>query len=231
MPEHLPTLILIALIALPTAASSKEAERLFEGAPLDDDGRFTNSAGNIGHGKLGDRVPFMLRRFGTYFRSSEDAPRVVANDGAYLRENVATGKPTVTWIGHATLLVQMNNISFLTDPTWSNRPSPIPLIGPKRYVKPGIKIGDLPKIDFVVISHNHYDHLDVPTLKLLAERDAETTFLVPLDNGHLLRKNGTFDLTDEPIAEPPQHFEKVGESYEYKAIETWVLDIGETREF
>ena len=60
----------------------------------------------------------------------------------------------------------MEHVTFLTDPTWSDRPSPVPLFGPSRYVEPGLEIDDLPPIDFVVISHNHYDHLDLPTLRV-----------------------------------------------------------------
>ena len=115
----------------------------FDGAPRDEEGRFTNPSGELVHGTLEVRLPFMLRRMGTYFRSGTDAPERVANDGVFLRENAQQGVPTVTWIGHATLLVQMGGVSFLTDPTWSNRPSPVPLLGPKRFVKPGMAIADL----------------------------------------------------------------------------------------
>ena len=95
----------------------------------------------------------------------------------------------MTWIGHSTTLVQIDGINFLTDPIWSKRPSPVPLLGPRRYVPPGVALEDLPVIDFVVISHNHYDHLDVPTLKALAQRNPQTVFFVPLGNGELLRNN------------------------------------------
>ena len=84
----------------------------------------------------------------------------------------------------------MEHVTFLTDPIWSNTPSPVPFAGPNRHVKPGLAIQDLPPIDFVVISHNHYDHLDLPTLRKLAKRNPETIFFVPLGNGKLLRNNG-----------------------------------------
>ncbi|MBC8270864.1 MAG: MBL fold metallo-hydrolase [Gammaproteobacteria bacterium] len=187
-------LFLSANIALVLADFSASP---FDGAPRDEEGRFTNPSGELVHGTLEVRLPFMLRRMGTYFRSGTDAPERVANDGVFLRENAQQGVPTVTWIGHATLLVQMGGVSFLTDPTWSNRPSPVPLLGPKRFVKPGMAIADLPPIDFVVISHNHYDHLDLPTLKALAKRDPTTKFYVPLGNGDLLRKadiTGVYEL-------------------------------------
>jgi L-ascorbate metabolism protein UlaG (beta-lactamase superfamily) len=77
----------------------------------------------------------------------------------------------VTWIGHATVLVQTNGLNILTDPIWSDRASPFSFAGPKRVRAPGVRFEDLPKIDLVLVSHNHYDHMDVPTLKRLWERD------------------------------------------------------------
>jgi len=184
--------IILSATSLTTQANNEETPERPSGinkAPLDSDGRFTNLGGTLEHGSLSVRVPFILRRFGTYFRSGEDAPSRIDNDGLLLRENTDLGMPTVTWIGHATVLVQMQGITFLTDPTWSNRPSPVPMIGPRRFVEPGLDFDDLPPIDFVVISHNHYDHLDLPTLKRLAKRQPETVFFVPLGNAALLQKN------------------------------------------
>jgi N-acyl-phosphatidylethanolamine-hydrolysing phospholipase D len=171
-----------------------EKDAYFANAPRDNERRFTNIAGDISHGSIAVRLPFFLRRLGTYFRSSDGAPHRVANDGAYLRANAANnalhGESTVSWIGHATLLVQMEDVTFLTDPTWSNTPSPVPPIGPSRFVEPGLLMEDLPAIDFVVISHNHFDHLDLPTLASLAARNPDTLFYVPLGNGELLRNAG-----------------------------------------
>jgi N-acyl-phosphatidylethanolamine-hydrolysing phospholipase D len=173
-----------------------ETDPPFPSAPRVEDGRFTNPGGDIGHGTIGVRLPFILRRMGTYFRTGENAPKRVPNDGVFLRENAGHNVPTVTWVGHATLLVQMEQVTFLTDPTWSDRPSPLPLIGPKRYVRPGLDMDDLPPIDFVVISHNHYDHLDLPTLQALAFRNADTRFFVPLGNGDLLRHQGITNVVE-----------------------------------
>ena len=85
---------------------------------------------------------------------------------------------------------------LLTDPIWSKIPSPIPLLGPKRFVPTPIAIVDLPKIDLVVISHNHYDHLDIPTLRSLAARNAQTLFLVPMGNAALLRRHGITNVKE-----------------------------------
>jgi len=77
----------------------------------------------------------------------------------------------VTWVGHATVLVQTQGLNILTDPIWSERASPVGFAGPKRVRAPGIRFADLPKIDLVLVSHNHYDHLDLPTLRRLWQRD------------------------------------------------------------
>lgn len=90
-------------------------------------------------------------------------------------------KPAITWIGHATMLVQANGLNVLTDPIFSERASPIQSVGPKRAQPPGLSLEQLPPIDVVLISHNHYDHLDKNSVLSLANRaQAATLFLVPL---------------------------------------------------
>ena len=86
----------------------------------------------------------------------------------------------MTWIGHSTVLVQLDGVNFLTDPTWADRSGPFSgFIGVRRYTPPGIPFDDLPPIDFVLISHDHYDHLDEPTVRRLA-RTSDPLFVVPL---------------------------------------------------
>jgi N-acyl-phosphatidylethanolamine-hydrolysing phospholipase D len=82
----------------------------------------------------------------------------------------------------------MDHVNFLTDPIWSPTASPVSFLGPKRFVAPALDLEALPPIDFVVISHNHYDHLDLPTLRRLADRG--TRFFVPLRVAELLRGEG-----------------------------------------
>ena len=133
-------------------------------------------------------IPFFARRVWTTLTGRTGAPAVVANDGVFLQENARHSVPTVTWIGHATVLVQMDGVTFLTDPIWSERASPFDFAGPTRLVRPGLDFDALPPIDFVVVSHAHYDHADVPTLVRLARRGAR--ILVPLELGALLRDAG-----------------------------------------
>ncbi|MFH0351721.1 MAG: MBL fold metallo-hydrolase [Chromatiales bacterium] len=77
---------------------------------------------------------------------------------------------TVAWIGHSTVLVQTGGCNLITDPMFSRRASPLPFAGPRRHQPPGIALRDLPPIDLVLISHNHYDHLDLPSVRALSRR-------------------------------------------------------------
>ena len=84
------------------------------------------------------------------------------------RRRLATGEVRATFINHATVLLQVGPVNVLTDPVWSERASPLSWAGPRRVHRPGLRYEDLPPIDAVVLSHNHYDHLDLPTLRRLA---------------------------------------------------------------
>lgn len=95
----------------------------------------------------------------------------------------------LTFVNHATFLIQLPGINILTDPVWSDRASPVSWLGPRRIRPPGVDFDALPDIDVVLISHNHYDHLDLATLRRLNERFAPT-FLVPLGNGSQLESIG-----------------------------------------
>ena len=95
----------------------------------------------------------------------------------------------VTWIGHATVLVQTDGLNILTDPIWSDRASPFSFAGPRRVRAPGVRFEDLPKIDLVLVSHNHYDHMDLATLKHLWDRD-RPAIVTSLGNEAILRSAG-----------------------------------------
>jgi len=92
----------------------------------------------------------------------------------------------ITLINHSTVLLQQRDSNILTDPIWSERTSPISWAGPRRRRNPGVSLKNLPPIDTVLLSHNHYDHLDLPTLRKLASR-GDSTFIVPSGVGRLLR--------------------------------------------
>ena len=102
---------------------------------------------------------------------------------------------TATFINHATVLIQTEGVNIITDPIYSERASPFSFIGPKRYAEPGVAFDDLPKIDAVLISHNHYDHLDIPTLKRLVARD-NPRIVVPLGNKDFLKTHGITNVVE-----------------------------------
>ena len=105
---------------------------------------------------------------------------VIEVDIEFLNKNRTVN--SVTWIGHATLLMQLSGFNVLTDPQFSQRASPVQWVGPERVVRPGVSVSDLPEIDYVVISHDHYDSLDVGSIEALFNRKEgeRTTFIVPL---------------------------------------------------
>ena len=102
---------------------------------------------------------------------------------------VPKGELRITPVGHATFLVQIDGLNILIDPIWSDRCSPVSWLGPKRHSQPAIRFDDLPHIDLVLVSHNHYDHLDLPTLKRLAKRGTPRA-IVTLGNLDLVRGTG-----------------------------------------
>jgi L-ascorbate metabolism protein UlaG (beta-lactamase superfamily) len=93
-----------------------------------------------------------------------------------------------TWVGHASWLIQTNGLNILTDPIWGDTSGPFG-IGPRRIAEPGIRFDDLPKIDLVVVSHNHYDHMDLATLKRLWDRD-KPEIVTSLGNDRLIGSTG-----------------------------------------
>ncbi len=203
--RYLGRAIAVLAMALVSSAAASPLEDALGPAPREDDGRFINFAGSMPEVSASVTLPFFIRRIASSFSEIPSAVDRIANDGAWLRENAKHSEPTVTWIGHATLLVQMGHLTFLTDPIWSDRASPVSFAGPQRIVEPGVAIDDLPPIDFVVVSHNHYDHLDLPSLVALADRDTNTRFFVPLENGELLRENGIENVEELDWGQQVEH--------------------------
>ncbi len=99
-------------------------------------------------------------------------------DVAWLKANRSVN--TLTWIGHATALLQIDGVNILCDPMVSERASPVSFAEPKRKVPPGLMLDELPHIDIVLISHNHYDHLDKPSVEANVQAGGPPRFPVPL---------------------------------------------------
>lgn len=96
------------------------------------------------------------------------------------------GGVRITFVNHSTFLIQVDGVNIITDPVWSERVSPFTFAGPKRMRPPGIKFEDLPKIDLVLLSHNHYDHLDIDTIRKIHDK-SNPKYIVPLGVGAYLR--------------------------------------------
>ena len=102
----------------------------------------------------------------------------------------------VIWIGQSTLLISVDGMHILTDPIFSERASPFSFMGPKRVALPALTAEEMPKLTAVLISHNHYDHLDLSSLRELAERQPEILFLVPLGLKSLLKNNEIINVME-----------------------------------
>ncbi len=114
------------------------------------------------------------------------------------KEAIDLSEPTLCWINHSGFLVQAGGIHLLTDPIWSRRCSPFSRFGPIRRHQPGLKIEELPPIDLVLISHNHYDHLDRKTVKKLVDQHPATRWIVPIGLGKWMEKQGVRRVIELP---------------------------------
>ena len=159
--------------------------------------RFTNPWPGAG-------APHGLRDLLRWRRERASLPRVARADRpAFERAEPGFHVPrapldrlTATWVGHSTVLVQLGGLHILTDPIWSERASPIPWLGPRRWVPPGASLGSLPPLDLVLLSHNHYDHLDAPTVRRLARLHPGAHWLVPLGLVPLLERLGASRISE-----------------------------------
>lgn len=153
---------------------------------------FRNPPGSPPRNSWFARAPWVAMRLASYVTGADEAAPQdhVSPRDQVLRQLARTkDKNTVTWIGHMTTLLRLDGKNILTDPWLTDHASPFGSFGPKRYVPPALSFDDLPRIDFVVISHSHADHLDVPTIEQLPGRK-RITAIVPLRLGRFFRNSG-----------------------------------------
>lgn len=139
---------------------------------------------------LGDFLKWQLTKEREFWPETVDVVKP-----AVPSKNIPDSRMEVYFINHATMLIRVDGFNILTDPIWSERCSPVTWAGPKRLHPPGISFDDLPKIDAVVVSHNHYDHMDIETLKKLDARD-KPVVLAGLGNSLFLKKEGVSNVVD-----------------------------------
>ena len=125
----------------------------------------------------------------------ESAPLAVG-PSAVIQPRQTDGALRATWIGHSTVLLQIGAMNVLTDPIWSERASPVSFAGPRRLVPPAIPLVSLPPIDVIILSHDHYDHLDAPTVRLLAAGHPAARWVAPLGVGALLTALGVSQVVE-----------------------------------
>lgn len=160
--------LLVACVA--SENSSVEQVDLTEGAEKSARGHKTEDGfvNPIGKGATGSLFSFLKARFRSGKWAKYDPKRyaVPTATPAFADQD---DEPVVTWIGHSTVLLQHNGVNVLTDPVFSDYASPLSFVGPKRITAPAVSIAQLPAVDVVVISHNHYDHLDTASVQALGD--------------------------------------------------------------
>ncbi len=165
------------------------------------DGHFQNNYLDFEPKGLGKLLQWKLRAAlqGLPPAPEQPTPRVTA-DVEFIHANARAGaamQPAVTWVGHATTLVQMGGLNLLTDPIFSERASPLDGLGPQRAQPPGLSLTQLPPIDLVLISHNHYDHLDRHSVLALNDQAAgPPLFVVPLGLKAWLADEGIHNVVE-----------------------------------
>jgi L-ascorbate metabolism protein UlaG (beta-lactamase superfamily) len=167
------------------AARNGKRNPYYEGPVSDhfDGTAFFNPGGTPPKGFL-DLLKWQIREKRTRWPRSWQSPHAGTKPPGRVRDNDLA----VTMVGHATLLIQIAGLNLLTDPLWSERTSPVSFAGPKRVARPGIALEDLPPIDAVLLTHNHYDHLDVATLRALHQIH-DPLVVTPLGNDTIVRQH------------------------------------------
>ncbi len=175
------------------------------GAPFDGK-RFRNLATSA------DRSLLQVLRWATS-GERKPWPRWVEHRTRYEPRAAAPGAIAITFVNHSTFLIEGEGRRFLTDPVWSLRASPVQWAGPARVHDPGIPFGQLPRVDVVLLSHNHYDHMDLGTLRRL-QRTSGSRIVTTLGNKAYLERRGLRNVVELDwweshggiTATPAQHF-------------------------
>ena len=155
--------------------------------------RFQHPAGDRHDKSFGDLFDF----FGEYFGRPDDKWETTGFPVLKSRINeLQNFNENVLWVGHASIMINHSNLTILTDPHFSNYASPFSFMGPKRITSVPFTIPELPQVDVIIISHNHYDHLDEQSIREIAIYQPEVRFLVPLGLKKLLLGWGANDVTE-----------------------------------
>jgi L-ascorbate metabolism protein UlaG (beta-lactamase superfamily) len=153
--------------------------------------RYENPEGSAKRAHIATRLPTLIARFIEHALKSQTSDRshVLEHADTLRMLDALRDRSSITWIGHMTVLLKIDGRTILADPWWSSYASPVPGLGPKRYVPPALAIDELPPIDVVIVSHSHYDHLDVAAIGALPHRE-RITAVVPTGLGVYFRERG-----------------------------------------
>ncbi len=209
------------------------------------DGRFRNPWPIATSHRFGGFLRWVLWERLTKEIPADPDPSVFQRaEPAFRSPRAAADELTVTWVGHATVLLQLGDVNALTDPHWSERASPVQFAGPARWVEPGVAFGDLPPIDLILISHNHYDHLDDGSVRRLAAAFPDAAWRVPLGLASFVAKRGARDVEEldwwdetevrgaRATCTPAQHFSARTPFDRNRTLWCgWVLELGGRRVF
>jgi L-ascorbate metabolism protein UlaG (beta-lactamase superfamily) len=191
--------VLLPLALLTACATSPEPRDVSDKPYHHTPTGFRNAEGSprraTTHG-FSDRMKFLWKRIIMQRETPEiPADHVLPRQQALADLAAHTANPTITWLGHAAFLIRMGGKNVLTDPYLKKYASPLGPLGPARYAGPGLKVAELPPIDVVIVSHNHYDHLDEATIEALPNKD-RITVLAPLRLGDFFRERGYKNVRD-----------------------------------
>ena len=178
-------LLLVLLLSTPFILGALFTAPVYKGPKSDhfDGKKFLNPSGKSAKGLKGVLKYMRTQKPGVWpeYRQLPYGPKPL--------DLVEGPAARMTFVNHSTFLIQVNGANILSDPIWSERCSPVSFAGPKRTRTPGLDFDELPKIDIVLLSHNHYDHLDLPTVKKLFQKH-DPLFVVPLGVDLFLKKKG-----------------------------------------
>lgn len=222
-------------LAVAAIAGTARLEPRYSGPVTDHfDGRRFSNAAPFDERGLVDVARWLIGREPGRWRDAGDARFAVP-------PRSVDGGPRITFVNHATVLLQLGGQNLLTDPVWSQRASPVPFAGPRRFRQPGIRFGDLPPVHAVLISHNHFDHMDLDALERLAAGHP-ARFYVPLGNAVYLQRRGIVDVVEldwwQSVAlgeltlhaVPAQHWSRRGLTDRNRALWSgWVIEAPQGR--
>ncbi|CAD6195425.1 unnamed protein product [Caenorhabditis auriculariae] len=191
------------VMSAPAASTSSESEKEFA-KPLISAGSFANPPSFDKWGGLpGLKAALKWRLFEKDLEnvpsdSKELDKTIPVHQLTKFESKNVSSKLFASWLGHATVLVNLEGAKFITDPIWAERASFLSFAGPKRYRPPPMDIEDLPQLDFAVISHDHYDHLDADAVKKITEMSPNIQWFVPLGMQGWMKTIGISNSEEHP---------------------------------